>query len=557
MTRAALCFAALCAQLVSPILAVDSELTQLFHKKGPLGIGLELKTVGEYVYELRNTAQVFIYKVTDGRNPQEVGMLRHPLWNTQYEEYIAMEICNGLMYLQRSNEVLAYSLADPTDPVLVGTLKFPDQCIRHRWLSMSQSSTHFFLPCFTKTDFPARHHGITRFMVIEKGPNMKEVGVLNIPGIGHYKNSVYREKDKRVYACVSMREFNAIDVSDPTNPNVVLTSPTGATERDWFLQMELVIHDDHIYASGDMSRHNFNLMKIDPNTLQRIPLNVPDIMKDGKKTVCGSLSWHGGRLYLACYDNGIVVLEEPTPNTFVLVNHHTTIPAVLKADRDFLFTSGMNDEGFRIFRVVPEKFVELVGGVDPVVKDVGTDGSVEETTSGQKWVEIPSWLHGSTAHMGSHGGKGMSLKLVCPSNTNNHPCTFYVALHNCLPCSSAVNGGLPNGLVTAGFEAGGCGPKYVPTFSGAPVDENPQPAAIFKLEVEAGAAPVEIPVVRKLLHFAVFVHSTGQQCSLLNKASCAITQHCRLGSKMCMGDPMCSKTGPLQVGSGRRCSCTF
>eukprot|EP01064_Diplonema_japonicum_P038861 TRINITY_DN957_c0_g1_i1.p2 TRINITY_DN957_c0_g1~~TRINITY_DN957_c0_g1_i1.p2 ORF type:complete len:131 (+),score=25.51 TRINITY_DN957_c0_g1_i1:791-1183(+) len=96
----------------------------------------------------------------------------------------------------------------------------------------------------------------------------------------------------------------------------------------------------------------------------------------------------------------------------------------------------------------------------------------------------------------------MSLRLTC---LGSDPCTFYVTLHNCLPCSSALNGGLPHGLLDAGFEAGGCGPKYVPTFSGAPSPATSLPTATFR-RVEVGGAPsIEIPLTRDLLHFSVFV----------------------------------------------------
>eukprot|EP01059_Diplonema_ambulator_P024191 TRINITY_DN4003_c0_g1_i2.p1 TRINITY_DN4003_c0_g1~~TRINITY_DN4003_c0_g1_i2.p1 ORF type:complete len:192 (+),score=51.87 TRINITY_DN4003_c0_g1_i2:58-633(+) len=127
--------------------------------------------------------------------------------------------------------------------------------------------------------------------------------------------------------------------------------------------------------------------------------------------------------------------------------------------------------------------VEWVSGL-PVVptQEVNTQSSVEDAGTSQKYVGIPDWLHWSTAHFLSDADAGKELRLSCPTDSgDNVPCTFYVVLYNCIPCSTSTNGGLPTALLSDGFEAGSCGPKYVP-LPGAEV----YPTAIYKKELAPG-----------------------------------------------------------------------
>eukprot|EP01064_Diplonema_japonicum_P017497 TRINITY_DN2562_c0_g1_i6.p1 TRINITY_DN2562_c0_g1~~TRINITY_DN2562_c0_g1_i6.p1 ORF type:complete len:549 (+),score=112.80 TRINITY_DN2562_c0_g1_i6:79-1725(+) len=511
---------------------------QLLSSLSLMGMAQDMAREGEHIYLVRTDEEVVkIYDASEKTNPTEVGT---PFSSSAK----SIMTGSGKLYVAQEQQVTEYDITTQENPVLGNTFFFPSGCTREKTRSLAQSATHIFATCYDLSI------SSTRYMVVAKG-TMVEVGMLVLPGPNNHLHILHH--DGKLYSIVDLSTLTVIDVSDPTLPTVGFSFPS--FNAGSFTQMRSVFSNGYIYAVTDSSIGN--LIKFNAENGARETLTLPAPIRPADESRCVDIQIANSRLYLACEDQGIVVLQEPIPNTFTLVGQDTTsFITMIIVHNSYIFGSGDVNSGLNIYSI-PEKLlsinkglVELIGGTDPVIREVGVQTFVEEEITGQRWVGIPDWLHGSTVHMGGFGRAGMSLKLVCPVDQNSLPCTFYVALHNCLPCSSAVNGGLPNSFMNGGFEAGGCGPKYVPTFNGAPVDGNPQPAAIFKLEVEAGSSPVVIPVVRKLLHFAVFVHSTGQQCSLHEgAASCNSARRCRFVPEMgCVDDRLCMRNAGPQPG---------
>eukprot|EP01059_Diplonema_ambulator_P005805 TRINITY_DN15592_c0_g1_i1.p1 TRINITY_DN15592_c0_g1~~TRINITY_DN15592_c0_g1_i1.p1 ORF type:complete len:254 (+),score=69.75 TRINITY_DN15592_c0_g1_i1:43-762(+) len=173
-----------------------------------------------------------------------------------------------------------------------------------------------------------------------------------------------------------------------------------------------------------------------------------------------------------------------------------------------------------------------------VAEEVNQQDSV--STEEQEWTRIPDWLFWSTAHMTGSGVAGDVLVLECPADAgDNAPCTFYVTLYNCVPCSAQYNGDLPAALIAAGFTSGSCGPRYVPIIPEAPKEE--YQTSIYKITVAGGAAPIQLTLNRNLLHVAVFELSIGQQCFLQGSSGCIASDTCTwvASEESCIDKPMC------------------
>eukprot|EP01064_Diplonema_japonicum_P039461 TRINITY_DN98_c0_g1_i9.p1 TRINITY_DN98_c0_g1~~TRINITY_DN98_c0_g1_i9.p1 ORF type:complete len:555 (+),score=182.80 TRINITY_DN98_c0_g1_i9:49-1713(+) len=518
---------------------------------GPLAgeTSADLARSGDHTFSVMTDDSVRITNVADKGNPVEVGMLKHSSGRA------ASVLTDGnLLYVSYLHALIVYDLhPDPAAPMMLHTFLPPPDADLNFWRGMTQSANHIYVSYFHS---PTTTESL---YVLAKGTLM-QVGVSVLSTTGSFVLDM-TYADRKVYATTEQLtpqgSVSVLDVSDPTNPHEESSFATPDIDFN-----RVVFHEGFLYISRVDTSTDMPL-KINPTTGAPVAMTMPAFVHD-----CGDIHFYNSRVYLACTDNGLVVLEETAPNTFTLLaRDEARFPFTILPSGGYLFVSDATDR-LAIYDI-PDAAVELVGGIVPFAKQVvegASSSAVEDKVSGQRWERIPEWLAGSTAYMGVHGGKGMSLRLSCPATEKNHhhyyyPCTFYVTLHNCLPCSSSTNGGLPKELLEAGFEAAGCGPRYIPIFPGAPDDVRNHPAAIFKLQVERGTEAIELPVSRELLHVAVFVHSTGQQCSLKNAEACAAASRvCEYDrkKKKCMDKPMCpTRTGPQPPTGpqGRRCMC--
>eukprot|EP01059_Diplonema_ambulator_P025883 TRINITY_DN429_c0_g1_i4.p1 TRINITY_DN429_c0_g1~~TRINITY_DN429_c0_g1_i4.p1 ORF type:complete len:253 (+),score=79.99 TRINITY_DN429_c0_g1_i4:58-759(+) len=170
--------------------------------------------------------------------------------------------------------------------------------------------------------------------------------------------------------------------------------------------------------------------------------------------------------------------------------------------------------------------------------EVETTHVADDPMTAQVWSNLPPWMDWSTAHFVRGGPAGSVLELSCP-NTDGRPCTFFIVLYNCMPCSTTLNGGLPATLLTMGWEAGSCGPQYIP-FGG--LEGEAFNTVVFKHEVASGEF-VDINLTKDGNHMLVLELSIGQQCSLVEGSSnCA--EHgdmCVYKDGACVDRPMCPK----------------
>eukprot|EP01064_Diplonema_japonicum_P036548 TRINITY_DN823_c1_g4_i1.p1 TRINITY_DN823_c1_g4~~TRINITY_DN823_c1_g4_i1.p1 ORF type:complete len:255 (+),score=60.38 TRINITY_DN823_c1_g4_i1:51-815(+) len=202
----------------------------------------------------------------------------------------------------------------------------------------------------------------------------------------------------------------------------------------------------------------------------------------------------------------------------------------------------------------------VTGGPSIDKKEVNQLTMVEDLTGQAKWVGIPEWLHWSTAHLVKFGVSEMKLKLSCPlDGGDNIPCTFYVVLYNCVHCKAAsnlqsLNGGLPGTLLSSGFTAGSCGPRFVPGY--IEKETRTFPTVTYKYEMRAGK-DLEIPLTKNLFAAAIFELSINQQCSRHGSVGCQNDEKCVYDApnESCIEKPMCPPRfhGPVQ-GTGQ-CFC--
>eukprot|EP01064_Diplonema_japonicum_P016092 TRINITY_DN2410_c1_g1_i1.p1 TRINITY_DN2410_c1_g1~~TRINITY_DN2410_c1_g1_i1.p1 ORF type:complete len:564 (+),score=108.81 TRINITY_DN2410_c1_g1_i1:58-1749(+) len=523
---------------------------------GALGVAIH----ENHMYYL-SSGNIQIIDVSDVSNPIDAKAFGCPPGGC-----LAMEIVDGALYVSYPDGVQAHSLADPLNPALLTTFTFPSGCKKTHFRAMKQSSEihgHIFITCFDPTTDIHRLFALSTTV-----GSMISVGSVNIPDSQH-TNLEYRGlhiADGKVYVFLSGTTAAVVDSTDPSN--LVLERYLPNLNMHGFVHLMGVQHNGFMYAAVDDLTDFAPLLKMDLTTGALEALTLPSPLNGGARdfTRCYDIEIYEGKIYLACNTKGLIELEEQTPNTFTLVSREESLNSFGLLVKDGHLLTG-NFDSVDIFRLPVLMMVTLVGGPKPVTADVGIGGNIGDSVSGQRWVNIPRWLEGSTVHMGAYGKPGMSLRLACPAaGSSSPPCTFYVVIHNCLPCSTALNGGLPGGLLDRGFEAGSCGPRYVPTFAGAPATGSGLPTAIYKMELAAGAEPVVVPLARKLLHFAVFVHSSNQRCSAYgqDKASCeASALQCRYSHHLsaCVDSAMCPKfTGPVVSppggGGGQKpCAC--
>eukprot|EP01064_Diplonema_japonicum_P029583 TRINITY_DN4827_c1_g1_i1.p1 TRINITY_DN4827_c1_g1~~TRINITY_DN4827_c1_g1_i1.p1 ORF type:complete len:572 (+),score=89.26 TRINITY_DN4827_c1_g1_i1:45-1718(+) len=524
-------------------------LTGIFDSLPPSNYGgaHDMVKHGNYLYAAQDGGSIDIYR-TDTSPPTLTNTL------ADVGKYASgLQVGNGLLFAQFATTVGVYNIAtNPESPILLREVELRSaSCIRSgAFRGVTVSADHLFVTCYESAQ--------NYLVIFSKNAALTKISTTQIPGFfSSTKDMVY--DDGKLYAVQTSAELQIIDVSSPSTPvlgpvmsvpNPNVPGPVRIAVKDGFLYMSTTF----VSGMGDKPA------KIDISTGAVEVITVPSVAEG-----CRDIELHNSRIYLACVDNGLVVLQE-APGMFSLLAHRANDgssvgkPKSLVVEDSTLYLSN-NERKFAVFSVpTANPTVELIGGNPPVVKPV-VGSFVEDDVSGQRWEKIPTWLAGSTVHMMAEGSSGMSMKMTCPSNSGNLPCTFYVTFHNCLPCSSAMNGGFPRGLLDAGFEAGSCGPKYVPTFMGAPSEMNPRPTAIFKMEVAAGEAPVIVPVMRDFLHVSVFVQNSGQQCSLHHdEAACSGDAQCRHDAlKGCLEKPLCRKApAPVRTGNGMgapKCTC--
>eukprot|EP01064_Diplonema_japonicum_P036578 TRINITY_DN826_c1_g1_i1.p1 TRINITY_DN826_c1_g1~~TRINITY_DN826_c1_g1_i1.p1 ORF type:complete len:562 (+),score=111.51 TRINITY_DN826_c1_g1_i1:65-1750(+) len=509
--------------------------------------------------EAHPSQAVFVTNVADNGNPVELGSFGYS--GSGFPTAVMTDGTRLFVLFQKV--LVAYDVSvDPASPVVLHTYAPTNGAEQSYWRGLTQSDNHIFVTHYERFTSSQIEH----LFVLDKD-TLNQVGEVPIWTASTVTYDITYHGGKVYAACDhNVESLLVFDVSDPTNP--ILESAFQIPPIHSVLRIRFF--EGFVYIS-DQTGSSFRVpLKIDPVTGASVPITLPT----SEVHSCSDMLFHNSRVYLACRDTGLFVLQETSPNTFTLLAKDTRGAQAAFIKDGYLYVGNGVDPGsvpdLMIYKIpdivvtppVPVGLVVLVGGSSPIVeKPVGGEGSsVEDVGSGQRWEQMPSWLGGSTAFMGADGKKGMVLKMTCPSNSNNLPCTFYVTLHNCLPCSSALNGGLPHGLLAAGFDAGSCGPKYVPTFPRAPSKMSPLPSVTFRMEVASGGAPVEVPVTRELLHFSVFVQHKGNGCSLhQDEAGCSGASGCFYDlAKGCVDRPLC-KRSPANPGNaggaGPKCTC--
>eukprot|EP01064_Diplonema_japonicum_P038158 TRINITY_DN914_c0_g1_i1.p1 TRINITY_DN914_c0_g1~~TRINITY_DN914_c0_g1_i1.p1 ORF type:complete len:527 (+),score=81.54 TRINITY_DN914_c0_g1_i1:43-1623(+) len=482
--------------LLFALLATASEALTLVGNTGLISSSAASMAVyGDYVYSVRyGLSDVLIFNTADKTMPAQETTTLHDGSSTRSSTVL---VDGSHLYVLYGFNVVLYNLSpNPAAPVEMQRFVAPisREAVVNRVLT--QSADHIFATF---------HHvgsNTEMLVVLEKG-TLSQVGSFTYTGLA--MNMVYH--DGKLYTTAAQVGsiittgdlIYVFDVTTPASP-----SQEAAWEVPFLLGINaqfhrIVVHEGSLYLSRGGNTFNAVPWKIDLSTGVRQAMSLPADVQG-----CYDILFHNSKMYAACFT--LYELQETSAGTFIMSNSlNSVVAATIAPDGNYLYSGEVGDK-LRVIDITPpvvDATVELVGGNPLVVQTAGGEGSsVEDGASGQRWEGLPSWLAGSTAHMGAHGKKGMSLKMTCPAGGSS--CTFYVVIHNCLPCSSDTNGGLPHGLLNEGFKAGSCGPKYVPTFRGAPSDKT-LPTAIFKLEVGAGTPPVEVPVIRDLLHFSVFL----------------------------------------------------
>eukprot|EP01064_Diplonema_japonicum_P027041 TRINITY_DN3875_c0_g3_i2.p1 TRINITY_DN3875_c0_g3~~TRINITY_DN3875_c0_g3_i2.p1 ORF type:complete len:515 (+),score=71.89 TRINITY_DN3875_c0_g3_i2:795-2339(+) len=471
--------------LIVSATAADPELTLL---SGPFGkdqsgpLGVFTGVAGDTLYQLLQNDIITIWNVADKTNPLKVKDFPMATIPGPWRGMILDE-AREKIYVRHEADITEVSIADPFNPKVERTLAFSGGCAS-RTPSFLQNGNNIFLTC---------HLGATktRFMVISK-TSFTEVEHIDVNYIS-FETFALIHQETTVYVKWDDFTMSTIDISGAV-PSITSTFPVETG-------VQFAVEGDFIYTFVGGPFTTPTLKKFHAMTgVEEAPLDLPS----AGGILFLSISAYNGKFYVTT-EKAVTVMEETSPNTFKILE---TLPIDTTAaytiiDREFLYV--YTTENF-IFGIIPAPIVEERAvqfsdvGATLVQQDVGVAKAVMDPVSEQKWVNIPEFLEDSKASLGAFAQASTEMKLTCTDAAAG--CTFYIVLHNCMPCSSALNGGLPNALLGMGFPVGSCGPRYFPTFSGAPSES--LPTVTFKVEIQAGGQDVVIPFSRKLLHVAVF-----------------------------------------------------
>ena len=146
---------------------------------------------------------------------------------------------------------------------------------------------------------------------------------------------------------------------------------------------------------------------------------------------------------------------------------------------------------------------------------------------------------------------GSAIRMKCPFSCDDKPCDIYVTHYLCPPCKNE-NGGLPASLLSDGWQAGSCAPRFVENNDGF---EHSMVA--FRRRIASGEE-IDLPFLTSdLSKFVVFGVSQIMPCQNANDATeCDATSGCSWKNGACV-EKWCLKyknSGPQQGGNGNSCA---
>eukprot|EP01060_Flectonema_neradi_P034095 TRINITY_DN5888_c0_g1_i1.p1 TRINITY_DN5888_c0_g1~~TRINITY_DN5888_c0_g1_i1.p1 ORF type:complete len:593 (+),score=148.73 TRINITY_DN5888_c0_g1_i1:69-1781(+) len=140
--------------------------------------------------------------------------------------------------------------------------------------------------------------------------------------------------------------------------------------------------------------------------------------------------------------------------------------------------------------------------------------------------------------------EGKILRVTCPDTCDAKDCDFYITHYLCPPCESK-NGNLPAYLMSAGWGAGSCAPKF--TEGGEQYD-----MVAFRRRLSAGES-IDIPALESDLEkYMVFGITQVESCGdCVEEDECGARSGCSWKGNQCTNDWCPKPAGPP---AGNRCN---
>eukprot|EP01064_Diplonema_japonicum_P030264 TRINITY_DN50_c0_g1_i4.p1 TRINITY_DN50_c0_g1~~TRINITY_DN50_c0_g1_i4.p1 ORF type:complete len:1177 (+),score=258.27 TRINITY_DN50_c0_g1_i4:61-3591(+) len=282
---------------------------------------VELAWRGNYTYCALTDGPVDVYSVADETKPTLVTSM----WGDGNANSVL--ISGDYLYIAFEREVVKCSLADPAHPAIVHRYAAPSGTIEPNWRGLAKSDSYIFVALLKFST------GASIYVL--DAATLAEVGTVALSTASDAPAHLAYRSGK-VFATTNGGEakFIIFDVSDPTNPSELSMSSMAPHEL-----ARLTFHNNNLYLSTGVVGSKQPPVLVDPVSGSYTALNVPE-----EADSCTDMQFHNGRLYLACGANGLVVLQEAAPHTFVLLAKDATkSPWSLVAGNGHLFVSGTED----------------------------------------------------------------------------------------------------------------------------------------------------------------------------------------------------------------------
>eukprot|EP01060_Flectonema_neradi_P030649 TRINITY_DN44_c0_g1_i13.p1 TRINITY_DN44_c0_g1~~TRINITY_DN44_c0_g1_i13.p1 ORF type:complete len:570 (+),score=132.55 TRINITY_DN44_c0_g1_i13:49-1710(+) len=143
---------------------------------------------------------------------------------------------------------------------------------------------------------------------------------------------------------------------------------------------------------------------------------------------------------------------------------------------------------------------------------------------------------------------GSAVRVKCPYSCDDKPCDIYVTHYLCPPCKNQ-NGGLPSSLLSDGWQAGSCAPKFMENNDGV---EHSMVA--FRRRIQSGEE-IDLPFLTSdLSRFEIFGISQIDSCQNANNGNeCGSISGCNWKNGAC-AEEWCPRNAGPQNGNGNSCT---